>query len=320
VKAPDDFEERFHAAIAPIGRKRSFAWRQWGLLAAAGFALVGGVAFWQSQSRLAQFAAPEIASSLAADSTMSPEAAPVAEAPQTMMFQAPAGGAVPEGGMDLNAADSALATGVAPEQSAMVDESPQAVEAQSERQDRELGAELKSSDESLPALEVAPVGEEAGSGGFGGGGGDAVVMSAPAPPADAPLLTEAPAEAAPMQAARKVDRDTLAMKSEVAEAPMPAPPAAPLAKESAVAESAMRAEAASPAPLLWKEQTFNLIDGTWRQSDYADESLTKIAIPSPAWNTMLDQHPDLAALCDRVEPVIVKLDKVWYSISKVPAN
>ena len=124
-----------------------------------------------------------------------------------------------------------------------------------------------------------------------------------------------------MRAARKVDGDTVAMKSEVAEAPIPEPvPAAPLAKESAAAESAMRAEAASPTPLLWKEQSFDLVDGTWRQSDYADETLTKIAIPSPEWNTLLDQHPDLAALCDREEPVIVKLGDVWYSIAKVPAE
>jgi hypothetical protein len=238
-----------------------------------------------------------------------------------MMFQAPAGGAGPEGGLELSAADSALATGVALEEGAMVDESPLAVEAQSERQDMDLGAEFRSNHGAEADSEVAPDAGAAGSGGFGGGEGGAVVMSAPAPPADAPLPTEVPADAAPMQAARRVDRDTLAMKSEAAEAPMTEPvAAAPLAKESAVAESAMRAEIASPAPLLWKDQTFDYVDGTWRQSDYADESLTKIAIPSQAWNALLDQHPDLAALCDRDEAVIVKLGEVWYSISKVPAE
>lgn len=145
-------------------------------------------------------------------------------------------------------------------------------------------------------------------------------MTAPAPPASEPLPAAAPSEAAPMKAARKVDSDAVALKSEAAEAPTPESAEVPLAKESAVAESAMRAKEVLPAPLLWKEQTFNLVDGTWRRSDYADETLTKIAIPSPAWNALLDQHPDLAALCDRDEPVIVKLDKVWYSISKVPAE
>lgn len=310
VKAPDDFEERFHAAIAPIGRPRSFAWRQWGLLAAAGFTFVAGVALWKSQSRLARYAAPEIATSMAADSAMAPEAAPAAEVPQTMRFQAPSGGAGPEALMEQSAADSIEATGLAAEEGGVSDGGRQAME---------LGVALKPSQEALPELEVAPDSGGAGGGGFGGGGRDAVAMSAPAPPADAPRPEAAPAEPAPMKAARKVDGDTIALKSEAVEAALPEPTVAPLAKESAAAGTAMRAEVASPAPLLWREQTFHLTDGTWRQSNYADETLTKIAIPSPEWNALLDQHPDLAALCDREEPVIVKLGEVWYSIAKAPA-
>lgn len=335
VKAPEDFEARFHAAIAPIGRKRTFAWQRWGLAAAAGFTLVAGVALWQSQARIKSALTPEMASHMAADSA--PQSPPAAEAPRAMMHQAAEGSTPPEKALDQSAVDSAIANGPA-EDSAVLEESIQATEARPERQAVDLGAERKSGEVALT---------ESGRARGDGTAGGAVPMSAPVPPESEPLPTAAaPTEPPPKALARRADQDAIALKSEAAELPMPEATAPALAEENAVAESAMRAKeapsapaeavenegvrkakmaaspppaaAAPPANLRWKDQTFDLADGTWRQAGYAGEALTKIEIPSKAWNALLDQHSDLAALCEREEPVIVKLGDVWYTIAKTP--
>lgn len=306
VKAPEDFEARFHAAIAPIGRKRNFTWQRWGLAAAVGFTLIAGVAVWQSQSRLAKFAAPEMASHLESDSA--PQAPPAAEAPQALMFKIPAAESAPES-----------ATAPAEQNS----------NAPVDRYSRDAAAPR----EEMPSLSTNGMVNRNGS--LGGG---AMPQAAPAPASE-----PAASEPAPVNIARKTGEGAADMKSKAMEPASPSAVAKP-SPESAdsvevpervpvemkleaakkevagTSETAASAAPAPPAPLTWHEQTFKLADGTWRQENYAGEPVTKIAIPSEAWNALLDKHPDLAKLCERAEPVIVKLGETWYRFARTPTS
>jgi anti-sigma factor RsiW len=308
VKAPEDFEERFHAAIAPIGRKRSFTWQRWTLAAAAGFTLIAGIGLWQSQSTLKQSAAPELARSLATDAA--PASPPLPErAPEAAMEQS------------LADADKAMATAAAPAQ-------------------ENLETAVPSLNYGTSAPAEAQPGE--GSGGFGGGGGVAMPQAAPAPSA-APAASEPVAPAA----------DPVKLKSRAVDvvatpAPVNTPDSefrvglsTPMKKESPSAESAPSSDEtlpgieesattaakmateeapAPPATRRWHEQNFTLRDGAWHQEGYSSEPLTKISIPSTAWSSLLEKNVDLATLCEREEPVIVKLGDVWYEMVKLPAK
>ncbi len=327
VKAPEDFEARFHAAIAPIGRKRAFAWQRWGLAAAAGFILVAGLTFWQSRATLNQSATSELALSAPA-----PEAPPAADAPQSVMFQAPAEGAAPEVMMKESAAVSAEAAPTPMQESLDASGTGPALDGIASTAAVESEAGLKGEEKAKVASEP-----ETGGGGFGGGGGGFGGGAMPE------AASAAVPEAVPVpEMARRTGSDSVALKSAPAESDPPALGVADRDKEeratsrsdmrsqttesapAEVADSAMPAAAppAAPAPmnvLRWNELEFTLADGTWRQAGYAGETLTKIVIPSPEWNGLLDRHTDLNTLCDRDEPVIVKLDDVWYSIAKAPA-
>jgi len=71
---------------------------------------------------------------------------------------------------------------------------------------------------------------------------------------------------------------------------------------------------AAPATLRWRERTFTLKDGAWRERGFDGEARTRITIPSAAWNALLDEHPDLNKLITQKEPVIVRLDQRWYEL------
>jgi hypothetical protein len=171
---------------------------------------------------------------------------------------------------------------------------------------------------------------EIGGGGFGGGGGGFGGQAMP---------EVAPAEAPAPEMARRTAGDSVALKSVPAESDQSGLGTANRDKEvRADSRSAMRSQTtestaaevadaaipaaappASPAPvnaLRWNNIEFTLTDGTWRQAGYAGETLTKVTIPSKEWNGLLDRHTDLNLLCDRDEPVIVKLGDVWYTIAK----
>jgi anti-sigma factor RsiW len=320
VKAPEDFEARFHAAIAPIGRKRGFVWQRWGLAAAAGFTLVAGVAFWQSQSTLKQSASSELALSAPA-----PEAAPAADAPQAMMFQAPAEGAASDVMMQESAATSVEAAPAPVQESLDAAGTGPALDGIASTAAVESDAGLSDGVKAKVASEP-----EIGGGGFGGGGGGFGGQAMP---------EVAPAEAPAPEMARRTAGDSVALKSVPAESDQSGLGTANRDKEvRADSRSAMRSQTtestaaevadaaipaaappASPAPvnaLRWNNIEFTLTDGTWRQAGYAGETLTKVTIPSKEWNGLLDRHTDLNLLCDRDEPVIVKLGDVWYTIAK----
>ena len=336
VKAPEDFEARFHAAIAPIGRKRSLSWQRWSLAAAAGFILVAGLTFWQSRATLMQSSTSELALSSPADRASAPEAAPAADAPQSVMFQAPAEGAAPEAMMQESAATSVEAAPVPVQESLDASGTGPALDGIASTATVESDNDLSDGVKAKVASEP-----EIGSGGFGGGGGGfgggamPEAASAAAPEAVASTPVEAPAP----EMARRTAGGTVALKSAPAESDQPALGVANRDKEErVVSRSAMRSQAtesapaevadsampaaappASPAPvtsLRWNDLEFTLTDGTWRQADYAGETLTKVTIPSPEWNGLLDRHTDLNTLCDRDEPLIVKLGEVWYAIAK----
>ncbi len=338
VKAPEDFEARFHAAIAPIGRKRGFVWQRWGLAAAAGFILVAGLTFWQSRATLMQSATSELALSSPAGRASAPEAAPAADAPQTLMLEAPAEGAAPDVMMQESAATSVEAAPAPVQESLDASGTGPALDGIASTAAVESEAGLKGEDKAKVA--AAP---ETGGGGFGGGGGGfgGVVMPKAAPAAAPEAVASTPVETPAPEMARRTASDTVALKSAPAESDEAALGVATREKEErAVSRSAMRSQTtesapaevadsaipaaappASPAPvtsLRWNDLEFTLTEGTWRQAGYAGETLTKIAIPSPEWNGLLDQHPNLSALCDRDEPVIVKLGDVWYMTAKAP--
>ncbi len=334
VKAPDDFEARFHAAIAPIGRKRGFVWQRWGLAAAAGFILVAGLSFWQSRAALKQSATSELALRAPA-----PEVPPAADAPQSMMFQAPAEGAAPEVMMQESAATSVEAAPVPVQESLDASGTGPALDGIVSTATVESEAGLKGEEKAKVAS--AP---ETGSGGFGGGGGGGFgggAMPKAAPAAAPEAVASTPVETPAPEMARRTAGDSVALKSAPAESDPPALGVADRDKEErVVSRSAMRSQTtesapaevadsaipaaappASPAPvnvLRWNELEFTLTDGTWRQAGYAGEAVTKVSIPSPEWNGLLDRHTDLNTLCDRDEPVIVKLGDLWYSIAKAP--
>ncbi len=320
VKAPEDFEARFHAAIAPIGRKRAFAWQRWGLAAAAGFILVAGLSFWQSRAALKQSATSELALSSPADRASAPEAPPAADAPQALMFQAPAEGAASDVMMQESAAKSVEAAPAPVQESLDASGTGPALDgiasAAAVESDAGLNGDVKAKEASAP---------DTGGGGFGGR----------AMPEVAPVESPAP------ETARCTGSDTVALKSAPAESDQPALGVANQDKEErVVSRSAMRSQAtesasaevadsaipaaappASPARmnvLRWNDIEFTLVDGTWRQAGYAGETVAKVSIPSPEWNGLLDRHTDLNTLCDRDEPVIVKLGDLWYSIAKAP--
>lgn len=261
VKAPEDFEARFHAAIAPIGKSRTWPRPLWtALAAAAGVALVAGVLVWRAQSPMDQF---QVASEMAA-----PPATPMSA-----------------DGMESEASNGTMALESAP-----------------------VADQALSQSEEGPAAGAMMFRSDAAQEDFGAAGGaapaekqemDAAALSAPA---------EAPApEPVP---------ETMALS-----APAAAPPAN-LENESAA--RMMKAAAApaieAPAPILWRERTFNLADGVLTESTWTNEPTTAVTIPSDAWNGLLDQHPDLATLCDREEPVVVKLDEIWYRIARQAAE
>lgn len=368
VKAPEDFEARFHAAIAPIGRKRNVTWQRLGLAAAAGFTLIAGVAVWQSQSRLQKLGAPEMASHLASDSV--PQSPPTAEAPQALMFKNSAAERARESIEDKDAAqtvgalESAAAAPAEQSPNTAVDRysydaaAPPAVPGEASPATR-VGTDLRKMDtapqEALPQPSTDR--HANGNGAFGGGG-----LMPQAAPAPAPASSPAASEPAPLNVARKSGDSAADMKSKAVVPSSPSAEAKPspesvdsaktperatvemkieagvtqsesnfsdsrpalagaARKESEAApESAATTAPAPPASITWHDQNFKLIDGIWRQDSYADEALVKVAIPSDAWNTVLDLHPDLAKLCDRVEPVIVKLGDVWYQFTTTPAT
>ncbi len=333
VKAPEDFEARFHAAIAPIGRKRGFVWQRWGLAAAAGFILVAGLTFWQSRTTLKQSATSELALRAPA-----PETPPAADAPQTLMFEAPAEGAAPDAMMPESAAASVEAAPVPAQESLGASGTGPALNEITSTAAVESEAGLKGEDKA----KVAAV-PETGGGGFGGGGGGfgGVAMPKAAPAAVPENVASTPTEAPAPEMVRRTTSDTVALKSAPAESDQPVLGAASREKEErAVSEPGMRSQTtesapaevadsavpaaappAAPAPmnlLRWNDLEFTLTEGTWRQTGYAGETLTKVSILSPEWNGLLDRYTDLNTLCDRDEPVIVKLGEVWYSIAKAP--
>ncbi|MBL7645793.1 MAG: zf-HC2 domain-containing protein [Candidatus Hydrogenedentes bacterium] len=333
VKAPEDFEARFHAAIAPIGRKRNHNWQRWTLAAAAGFTLIAGLAFWQSQFTLKQSAISELALNSPA-----PESPPPADAPRAMRFQAPAEAVAPDVMMQESAAASVEAAPVPAQESLGASGTGPALNEITSTAAVESEAGLKGEDKA----KVAAV-PETGGGGFGGGGGGfgGVAMPKAAPAAAPEAATATPVETPVPEMARRTASDAVALKSAPAESDQPALGVANRDKEErVVSQSAMRSEAtesapavvadsampaaappASPAPvtlLRWNDLEFTLSGGTWRQAGYAGETLTKVSIPSPEWNGLLDRYTALNTLCDRDEPVIVKLGEVWYSIAKAP--
>lgn len=336
VKAPEDFEARFHAAIAPIGRKRGPVWRTWGLAAAAGFILVAGVAFWQAQSSLKQSATSELALG-----TPAPEAPPAADAPQALMLKVPAEEPAPELMMQESAAKPVGDAPTVGQESLDASDTGPALDgiASTAAVESDPGSDgaLKARVASEPGAGGGGSGGGSGFGGGGGFGGGAMPESAPAAAPEAAETSTLNAPAPEM--ARRTASERVALESVPASEAQPDPGVAVVEKEvSAPGKSEMRSQTtesnaaeaadsvapaaappASPAPaasLRWNNLEFTLVDGTWRQSGYAGETLTKITIPSPEWNALLDQHAGLNVLCDRDEPVVVKLGDVWYVIAK----
>lgn len=318
VKAPDDFEARFHAAIAPISRHRSIAWQRWGIALAAGFTVFGGVALWQARSQMERAAMPELAQSMATDRAATAQSAPDAEPPQALAFSAP----------ESTETSNAMMDRVAP-----VGE-----------RSHEPEVALKSSRSKLESEpSTARDGIAGGAGGFGGGGegvGSLIQESLPASPAHDEKARSSMDDA---------DRE-IALNSDVGRTSenleSPAPPASapdsvapavetegeekadrPLAKamaseppkyEETSPERLALSTMAVPQSFLWRELTFTLTDGIWQQAGHGNEAITPVAIPSSAWNTLLDQYPDLTKLCDRDEPVLVKLADTWYQFTRTP--
>lgn len=259
VKAPDDFEARFHAAIAPIGKARTWPRPGWtALAAAAGLALVTGLVVWRAQSPLDQM---QVASEMAAP-------------PESPMSA---------GRMESEAVVETMALESAPVAADMA--RPQTEE------DTAAGA-------TLFRAEGAPEN-------FGAGG-----AAAPAEKRDINAAAlSAPAEAPVPDAGTAPAPEAMALS-----APATAPP---VNLESEGAARMMKSPAAeAPAPILWRERAFNLAEGVLSESTWTGEATTDITIPSEAWNELLDTYPDLVTLCDREEPVVVKLDDIWYRIAR----
>jgi len=259
VKAPEDFEARFHAAIAPIGKSRTWPRPLWTALAvAAGLALVTGLVVWRTQSPTGSF---QVASEMAA-----PPATPMSA-----------------DGMESEAANGTMALESAP-----------------------VADQALSQSEEGPAAGAMLFRSEAAPEDFGAGGGAApsekqeMDVAALSAPAEAPAPEPVP--------------ETMALS-----APAAAPPAM-VENESAARRMKSTTAPATEAPVLWRDRSFNLADGVLTESTWTDEPTTTITIPSDAWNGLLGQHPDLAALCDREEPVIVRLDDSWYRIARQAAE
>ncbi|MBX3176885.1 MAG: zf-HC2 domain-containing protein [Candidatus Hydrogenedentes bacterium] len=327
VKAPADFEARVREALRPASRRLPGAfWWRYGL-AAASIALVGGLVVWrgaQSGQSALDMARYEAAPSAAApEAHMANEAMPMAEAPpaaplsgETLALRsAPAMS-------DEDVAAFSESAGAAPPPAPAPPASPPAPARAIGREDLAAGAtaaETAMASEPLEAESAAAddgargVGLGGGGGGFGGGG-----LAGGGFGGGAALGRAAGARAA----------------SQPAEEPVaPAGPGA--AKESSEApEAAFQLKMAPPAPDLaegpadavavtvrqWRDREFRLEDGTWREAGYGAEPRTVIAIPSAAWNAMLDRHNDLHHLCDVAEPVIVALDGAWYEFRREDAE
>lgn len=137
------------------------------------------------------------------------------------------------------------------------------------------------------------------------------IAAAPAP-APAPMLEESVAEAKNDSA--NAPRAEFEAMADADDAPSDVPQSA-LLKRRMQDEADLRSVVQSPSPMQWREKRFSLIEGVLTQSDYGQETLAEVPVPSEAWTKLLDAHPDLTQLVDASHDVIVRLDETWYRIT-----
>lgn len=303
VKAPDNFDELLKEALAPASSSTGMGWSPWRMAAAAVIVLVAGAIGWRTLQD-------------------SPE--------RTMILSSNLDQREPEA------------------QSAPAEEPMQgATEAAIEQASTAASQDLMEGELSAPPAALG--GRSAGTAHseFGGGGGIPEValeaeirMKPSSPPADAPTLPEAGAPArsrkmeqsdgVSIQAAPPAPTLEEAMpeaKNESANAPPAEPEAMAYADEASSDvpqrtlqkrrmqdETDIGSVVQSPSPMQWRDQGFSLIDGVLTQSDYGQETLAQVPVPSEAWTKLLDAHPDLTQLVDASHDVIVRLDETWYHI------
>lgn len=341
VKAPDDFEERFRAALVPASRRRAgVPWYRYAVAAAAAITIVGGVAIWKlprmnsapmllSQNRMesetAAAHAPQAPSSVA-DVEAAPPAATSAPA-----FAKPLSELEPADGLRERAEEQSAepdvlrsrsaGTAGAAEGDASGDGVPLPLamtSAPEPAKPLEALGQVASAPEDSPATLPPPAEPSEDS---------IALQSVPAAQPMTRPETSAPAEAlreevAPPDVGQLARKDgvalparraaTAVMKTDAGDVPLEDK------TENAAPDKGLESKDESDIPPArqWRKRSFALQDGIWREDGYADEPLTKIAIPSKAWNELLDRFTDLNKLCSPPEPVIVRLDKKWYEIRR----
>ena len=314
VKAPDDFEERLRKALEPAGRSRARApWPFYGVAAAAAVILVAGLTLWRGQQPLTESlllsqagsaAPPEAAVGMRAERAAASDAAAPPENRAFFDAQPDAGPSAdpdPVGPLALSleapvAMKSAPGT---PPAAAPPDEA--AIESSAE-------TDAANTDPSRPMPEAPPEGDTTAG---------RAMAETPAPPADATDSSESEttsrAAEPPVEAVASAPATDVFQRQQAEEAAAPARAGVTAAKDS----GGIADVGAAPLEVItWRERTFRHAGGLWRESGYAGERRTRIAIPSTAWNALLDTHPDLNKLVEAAAPVVVRLDKTWYEFRR----
>tara|TARA_R110001592_G_scaffold36239_8_gene122178 strand:+ start:137 stop:1324 length:1188 start_codon:yes stop_codon:yes gene_type:complete len=335
VKAPEDFEERLRVALAPAPtgwRSHTTVWR---FAAAAVILMVVGLSAWRMASSssapmmLSKLEEPERA--LGADEIRdsAQTSVPVEEraagaSAEMAVSDAPES---PLAGDGLGAMEEGIGGRTVRDNTfyeSKTLESKVVAESEADFPVAQAAPMAKTDDDLFVAKDASEVAEKSSNSieESAIAEGEAVAprqeFGAPmAPPA------EVPADATASQDKKESTSQALPMAA-------PAPPVSP--DESTVAKvrpdmarrersSAVDQEpggfgvARIAAPIQWNDRKFELRGDTLTQSDFRDETLVDIAIPSDAWNTLLDNHPDLIQLMKKAKKAIVSLDERWYRIS-----
>ena len=319
VKAPDDFDELLREALAPASSSTGMGWSPWRMAAAAVIVFTVGAIGWRAMldgpgdtiilssnfnqnesvsdsaeepTQGATEAALEQASAAASNDLVEAELA----APTAALGGRSAGATPPEFGREDTPLEAREAQGLM-KQSAPAADAPNSLPAEAPARSRKME---KSDGVSIQAATPASPPAE----GFS-------IAAAPAP-APAPMLEESVAEAKNDSAnAPRAESEAMA---DADDAPSDEPQRA-LLKRRMQDETDIPSIVQSPSRMQWREQRFSLIDDVLTQSDYSQETLVEVPVPSEAWTKLLDAHPDLTQLVDASHAVIVRLDETWYRIT-----